>query len=126
MPDNQRETGEPSHLGKGGNGVSQSGQPRRPQISFALLGASLLALVLVHATNALTEAFGARRQTPRLAADSLVKSLQAHYRQTGHFPADFRELEARVWKHKSAPDFGADGRGLSVARALVSPCVRLD
>src|SRR4030095_11502646 len=59
-----------------------------------------------------------REQTPRLAVDSLVKALRTYNKQTGRFPEDFRELEERVWKHKQAPDFGADGRSLSVANYL--------
>jgi hypothetical protein len=91
-----------------------AGKPRL-RISYLTLGLAAAALVIVHATVALLEAQARERQTPRLAADSLVKALRAHHRQTGRFPADFRELEARVWKRKNPPDFGADGRGLSVA-----------
>ena len=40
---------------------------------------------------------------------------QRDCQQTGRFPANFRELEARVWRHKQSPDFGADGRSLTVA-----------
>jgi hypothetical protein len=80
-----------------------------------MLGLTAAALIIVYATVSLLDAWRAGQQTPRLAADSLVKALRAHHRQTGRFPADFRELEARVWKHKKSPDFGADGRSLSVA-----------
>ncbi|MGH9755614.1 MAG: hypothetical protein ACREA2_22770 [Blastocatellia bacterium] len=87
----------------------------RLRISFFLLGSSLAALVVCFASATLIEVWQARQQTPRLAADSLVKALRTHHRQTGRFPADFRELEARVWKYKKPPNFGADGRSLSVA-----------
>jgi hypothetical protein len=80
-----------------------------------MLGLAAAALVIVYATVGLLDAWRASEQTPRLAADSLVKALRAHHQQTGRFPADFRELEARVWKHKKSPDFGADGRSLTVA-----------
>jgi len=85
------------------------------RISFLMLGASLAALLVAFATATVLETWQLREQTPRLAADSLVKALRSHHRQTGRFPADFRELESRVWKHKQVPDFGADGRSLSVA-----------
>lgn len=91
-----------------------AGRPRM-RISFLMLGFAAAALVVIYATVSLLDAWRAGEQRPRLAADSLVKALRAHHRQTGRFPADFRELEARVWKHKKAPDFGADGRSLSVA-----------
>ena len=95
--------------------MNQSISPRRMRMSFVAFGASLVALTIVYISNTVTSALNERRETPRLAADSLVKALRIHHRQTGRFPSDFRELEARVWKHKNAPDFGADGRGLSIA-----------
>jgi hypothetical protein len=94
--------------------VNASGKTKL-RISFFLLGSALAALVVCFASASLIEVWQARQQTPRLAADSLVKALRTHHRQTGRFPADFRELEARVWKHKEPPDFGADGRSLSIA-----------
>jgi hypothetical protein len=95
--------------------MNQTINARRLRMSFVAFGASLVALIIVYVSNTLTKALSERRETPRLAADSLVKALRAHHRQTGRFPSDFRELEARVWKYKNAPDFGADGRGLSIA-----------
>lgn len=80
-----------------------------------MVGISLVALIVTYATVTIAAAWQAREQMPRLAADSLVKSLRTYHQQTGSFPANFRELEARVWKHKQAPDFGADGRSLTVA-----------
>src|SRR6266508_6312343 len=95
--------------------MNQSINARRLRMSFLTLGASVAAMVIAYAATTLLEARRLREQTPRLAADSLVKALRAHHRQTGRFPDNFRELEARVWKHKSTPDFGADGRSLSIA-----------
>ncbi len=87
----------------------------RIRVSFALLGATAVAIVVSYAVDAAMESRRWREQAPRLAVDSMVKALRTHHRQTGRFPADFHELEARVWKHKTRPDFGADGRSLSVA-----------
>lgn len=92
-------------------------QPTRKKfrISFVTLGISVAALVI---SFVFVTVLGSRReseQTPRLAAGGLVKALRKYHKQAGRFPADFRDLEARVWKHKKAPDFGADGRSLSVA-----------
>lgn len=52
---------------------------------------------------------------PRLAADSMMKSLRQFQRQTGQFPNDLAELEQRVWKHKKTPDFGPSKRTLTAA-----------
>jgi hypothetical protein len=87
----------------------------RLRISFLLFGSSLAAIVLAFTSTNLMEVWQAQKQTPRLAADSLVKALRNHHRQTGRFPTDFRELEARVWRHKNPPDFGVDSRSLSIA-----------
>ncbi len=95
--------------------MNQSINTRRLRMSFVTLGASVAAVIIAYAATTILEARRLREQTPRLAADSLVKALRAHHRQTGRFPDDFRELEARVWKHKSPPDFGVDSRSLSVA-----------
>lgn len=88
---------------------------RRMRASLALFGATVAAIIVSYTAVAITEARQWREQAPRLAVDSLVKALKAHHKQTGRFPADFRELEARVWKHKTQPDYGVDGRSFSVA-----------
>jgi hypothetical protein len=95
--------------------MNQTISARRLRMSFLTFGTSLVALIVVYASNTVMKVLSERRETPRLAADSLVKALRAHHRQTGRFPSDFRELEARVWKHKNAPDFAVDGRSLSIA-----------
>jgi hypothetical protein len=95
--------------------MNQSINTRRLRMSLMTLGASVVALIIAYAATTILEARRLREQTPRLAVDSLVKALRTYHRQTGRFPDDFRELEARVWKHKSAPDFGADNRSMSVA-----------
>lgn len=88
------------------------------RFSFVTLGVSVAALVVSFIFVAVLGVWRERKQTPRLAVDSLMKALRTHHKQTGRFPADFRELEARVWKRKQGPDFGADGRSLSAANYL--------
>ena len=82
------------------------------RFSFVTFGVSVAALVVSFILVTALGVWHAREQTPRLAVDSLVKALRTYHKQTGRFPADFRELEARVWNHKKAPDYGADGRSL--------------
>jgi hypothetical protein len=100
--------------------MNQKISARRMRMSFVAFGASIVAIIVVYVSTTLTKALNERRETPRLAADSLVKALRDYHRQAGRFPTDFRELDARVWKHKNAPDFGADGRGLSIANYYYS------
>jgi hypothetical protein len=85
------------------------------RVSFVLFGVMIAATIASYGVVEILETRRWREQAPRLAVDSLVKALRAHHRQTGRFPADFRELEARVWKHKTQPNFGVDGRSLLVA-----------
>jgi hypothetical protein len=95
----------------------------RMRVSFALLGAAVVAVMVSYVVDAVLEARRWREQEPRLAVDSMVKALRTHHKQTGRFPTDFRELEARVWKHKTRPDFGADGHSLSVANYYYLYCL---
>jgi hypothetical protein len=76
--------------------MNQSISARRLRMSFVMFGASLVAIIVVYVSNTVTKALSERSETPRLAADSLVKALRTHHRQTRRFPSDFRELEARV------------------------------
>jgi hypothetical protein len=88
---------------------------RSMRASFVMLGLVVVAIVVGHAVDAVLETRRWREREPRLAVDSLVKALRTYHKQSGRFPADFQELEVKVWKHKTPPDFGADGRGLAVA-----------
>ena len=85
------------------------------RITYVMLGISVASLIIAFIAVNVLAAWRIREQTPRLAVDSMIKALRTYQKQTGHFPVDFRELEARVWKHKKAIDFGVDGRNLSIA-----------
>src|SRR5215475_764829 len=95
--------------------MNQSINTSGRRMSFVALGGSVVAIIIAYAATTWLEARRLQEQTPRLAVDSLVKALREYHGQTGRFPADFRELEARVWKHKNTPDFGADNRSMSFA-----------
>ena len=85
------------------------------RFSFVTLVVSLAALVVSYVSVAVLGMWRGREQAPHLAVDSLVKTLINYHKRTGRFPKDFWELETRVWKHKAAPDFGADGRNFFMA-----------
>ena len=85
------------------------------RISFVMAGISLLSIIVTYASVTVLTAWRSQKDVPRLAVDSLVKALRTYHRQTGSFPKSFGELEGGVWKHKPPPDFGVDGRSLSVA-----------
>jgi hypothetical protein len=95
--------------------VNQQPTGKKFRVSFVTLGVSVAALIISFVSVTAIGKLREREQTPRLAAGSLVKAIRNYHKQAGRFPADFRELEARVWKHKTPPDFGPDGRSLSAA-----------
>jgi hypothetical protein len=95
--------------------VNQQSTHKKFRLSFVTLGVSVAALIISFVFVTVLGRRREREQTPRLAVDSLVQALRKYHKQAGRFPADFRELDARVWKHKKAPDFGVDGRSLSAA-----------
>jgi hypothetical protein len=85
------------------------------KITYILTGVSLLVLVVCYFYSAWATTRREEAQKPRLALASLVKALRQYEHQAGRFPIDFIELEQKVWRHKDAPDFGAQNRRLSVA-----------
>ena len=97
--------------------MNQQSTRKKFRLSFVTIGISVAALIITFVFVTVLAA-REREQTPRLAVDGLVKALRIYHKQAGRFPADFRELEARVWKRKKAADFGADGRSLSVANYI--------
>ena len=92
------------------------GAPRTGlRISFILLAVAIVLTVVCYVYSRWAEAQRQQELLPRLAADSMVKGLRQYQRQTGQFPADFAELEQRIWKHTNVPDFGPTKRTLTVA-----------
>src|SRR5260370_9113121 len=85
------------------------------RISFILLAVAIVLTVVCYVYSRWAEAQRQQDLLPRLAADSMVKGLRQYQRQTGQFPADFAELEQRVWKHPNVLDFGPAKRTLTVA-----------
>jgi hypothetical protein len=85
------------------------------RISFILLAVAIVLTVVCYVYSRWAEAQRQQELLPRLAADSMVKGLRQYQRQTGQFPADFAELEQRVWKHTNVPDFGSAKRTLTLA-----------
>lgn len=85
------------------------------KLTFVILGVSVIVLVISFAYGTWARTEREKEMVPRLAAESMVKSLRQFQRQTGQFPDDFLELEQRVWRHSRVPDFGRSKRTLTVA-----------
>ena len=84
------------------------------RITYMMTGLCLLVMVVCYFYGAWAASKREEAQKPRLALASLAKPLRQYERLTGRFPVDFTELEEKVWRHRTAPDFGADKRRLSI------------
>ena len=51
-----------------------------------------------------------QRDTPRPQVERLIRDLRRYYGETKRFPANFNEINARLWHTKPQPDYGAYGR----------------
>jgi hypothetical protein len=85
------------------------------KLTFIILGVSVVVLVISFAYGTWARTEREKQLVPRLGVESMVKSLRQFQRQTGQFPDDFMQLEERIWKHKTLPDFGPSKRTLTVA-----------
>lgn len=93
----------------------EGARKQRIKMTFVLLPVCILIVIICYVYGAWARAESEKQLVPRLGVDSMVKGLRQYQRQTGQFPADFSELDKRIWKYKNAPDFGATKRALSVA-----------
>jgi hypothetical protein len=82
------------------------------KISFIFLGFCFLVCLICYFYGSWADAQAEQAMVPKLAVDSLVKSVRQYQRQTGQFPNDLSELEGKIWHHKPVPDFGPDKRRL--------------
>lgn len=83
------------------------------KISFILLGLCIVITIVCYGWGRWADAHAEQQQTPRLAVDSLVKSVRQYHKQTGQFPNNMADLEEKIWRHKTPPDFGPDKRRLT-------------
>ncbi|MEK6320995.1 MAG: hypothetical protein AABN33_04870 [Acidobacteriota bacterium] len=91
------------------------GETTRVRLTYILLGFCLLAVIGSHLYGLWAASQEEKAMLPRLAIDQIIKALRTYHRQVGKFPQSFTELERRVWRHKRTPNFGEDGRSLSMA-----------
>lgn len=85
------------------------------QFSYLILGFSIVAVTGSYLYSLWTASQREKAMLPRPAVDQIVKALRTYHNQIGRFPQSFVELEARVWRHTRTPNFGDDGRSLSMA-----------
>lgn len=91
------------------------GETASVRLTYVVLGFCLLAVTASHLFGLWTAAQEERAMLPRPAVDQIIKALRSYHHQVGRFPKSLTDLEGRVWRHKRTPNFGEDGRSLSMA-----------
>jgi hypothetical protein len=85
------------------------------RFTFLMLAAAVVCVLCCYAYSLWLTSQEQNALLPRLAADQIIKALRSYHHQAGRFPENLVELEARVWKHSRPPEFGEDGRSVSVS-----------
>jgi len=93
----------------------EGARKQRIKITFVMLPVCILIVIICYVYGAWARAEKEKQLVPRLGVASMVKGLRQYQREMGQFPGDFSELDKRIWKYKTAPDFGSTKRTLSVA-----------
>jgi hypothetical protein len=93
----------------------EGARKQRIKVTFVLLPVCILIVIICYVYGAWSRAESEKQLIPRLGVDSMVKGLRQYQRETGQFPGDFSELDKRIWKYKTAPDFGSTKRTLAFA-----------
>jgi hypothetical protein len=83
------------------------------RVSYVLLPLILVAMTVSYFYSAWAASKRFENALPRDGSDSIIKGLLTYQTQAGRFPKTFTEVEERVWKHKTKPNFGEAGRTLS-------------
>ena len=87
----------------------------RFRFTYLFLGFWILAVIGSYLYALWTTSQQEKALQPRPAVDQIIKALRTYQHQSGRFPENFVELETRVWRHSRKPNFGEDGRSLSMA-----------
>jgi hypothetical protein len=90
----------------------EGARKQRIKITFVMLPICILIVIICYVYGAWARAESEKQLIPRHDLDGLVKDLRRYQRQTGQFPGDLSELDKRIWKYKTAPDFGSTKRTL--------------
>ena len=85
------------------------------RFTFLVLGFSIVTVIGSYLYSLWTTSQREKAMLPRPAVDQIIKALRTYQHKTGRFPQSFVELETRVWRHSHPPNFGEDGRSLSMA-----------
>ena len=90
-------------------------QRTRFRFSLLMLGAAIVTVLGCYFYSLWLTSQQEKALLPKLAADQIIKALRTYHHQAGRFPETFIELDSRVWKNSRQPNFGEDGRSLSMS-----------
>src|SRR5260370_42296278 len=94
-------------------GVEGKPGKRRFAFSYLLLIIAIIIYLGVWAYSSYAAEWRARSEVPQIDAIlKIIKGLRQYQEIKGTFPANFKDVEAVVWKHPTPPDFGAGGRSV--------------
>lgn len=99
---------------------SQPNEAKRPQkfkLLFSLIFCAVALILMVGAFIYSSWAAQGRHEAevPKVALAALGQALRTFHGQTGRFPDNLRELDARMWKGGRASQISADGKNLLAA-----------
>lgn len=89
----------------------------RWRVTYLMLGLAVILLVVAWLVSAWRGQQNHERNLPRPGLEAVVVALRAFHQQTGRFPQDFRELDARLWQHAKQAQISADGQALTAPAA---------
>jgi hypothetical protein len=83
--------------------------------SYALLAIAVIIYLGAWAYSSYAAEWRAKAEVPRIDPIlTIIKGLRQYQKVNATFPASFNEVETKVWKHSSPPNYGTDGRSLTL------------
>lgn len=87
-------------------------KPRLNKLRISYIGALVAAVACLggYAWHVYALFRDAQQTTPQAQVERLAKDLRTYHSQIRQFPANFLEINQRLWQTKPTPDYGSDGR----------------
>jgi hypothetical protein len=85
---------------------------RKLKFTYVIFAVTVLLMILGGIYTAYTVSRTRQDQMPVVALDTVTKALRSLHAQTGRFPKNFREVDARLWKGSKAQQISVDGESL--------------
>ena len=96
-------------------GVEGKTGKHRFGFSYALLALAVVAYLGVWAYSSYAAEGKARADVPKVDPIlKIIKGLRQYQKLKATFPPNFNEVEAIVWKHPNPPNYGPDGRSVTL------------